>query len=164
MSSGVRLGQIDAVNQFKVTAAIDEYYISRVHLDQVSSYELNGTTYQQQESKIYPQVTNGQFDVDMTFTAKAPDNIRRGQSLQLKYYLGDSNEVLLLPRGSFYNQSGGEYVFVVNQDNSGATKRVVKLGRKNPRYFEVIEGLLKSDRVIISNYDGYENIDQLVLQ
>lgn len=156
---GERLGQIDTPNDFKLTANIDEFYLDRIALGQYASFD----EYQLQVSKIYPQVTNGQFEVDFRFVADQPQSIRRGQSIQLELQLGDDTEALLIPNGAFYQETGGQWLFVVSADGSTAVKHQVKLGRRNARYIEVLDGLVAGEQVITSPYGGFRDMDSLAL-
>lgn len=164
VSPGLRLGRIDSINQFKVRAQIDEYYLARVQGGLAASYSVDGQDFNLEIDKVYPEVTDGQFVVDLQFKGGAPENIRRGQGLQLKLYLGESENRLLLSLGGFYQSSGGEWVFVLNEDGSEAVKRPVRFGRRNPNYLEVLEGLAENDRVVISSYDNLKNIDRLTIK
>jgi len=116
-----------------------------------------------QISKIYPQVTNGQFEVDLVFTEEQPTGIRRGQTLQTKLTLGDATEAMLIPNGAFYQDTGGNWVFVVTDDGAQAVKRTVRLGRRNSRFIEVIEGLEVGERVVTSPYSSFVEMDRLKL-
>lgn len=156
---GERLGQIDTPDDYKITAFIDEFYLGRVDLGQSASFD----NYQLAISKIYPQVVNGQFEVDLTFNTKQPSDIRRGQTVQTKLTLGDATKATLIPNGAFYQDTGGKWLFVVNADGSKAVKRPVRLGRRNNQYIEVIEGLEVGEQVITSPYTSYQDIDTLKL-
>ena len=156
---GERLGQIDTPNDYKVTAFIDEFYLGRVDIGQQASYD----NYAMVVSKIYPQVQNGQFEVDFKFTQAQPANIRRGQSIQTKLTLGDASEALLIPNGAFYQDTGGNWLFVVTQDGDQAVRRTVRLGRRNSRFIEVIEGLDEGERVVTSPYTSYQDMALLKL-
>lgn len=159
IDKGERLGQIDTPNDFKLTALIDEFYLSRVDIDQQASYE----DFQLTISKIYPQVTNGQFEVDLKFADQQPDGIRRGQTVQTKLTLGDASAALLIPNGAFYQDTGGNWIFVVTADNSEAMRRPVRLGRRNSRFIEVLEGLEEGERVVTSPYTNYKDMQRLKL-
>ena len=164
-SVGERLGQIDVLNDYKVRADIDEFYISRVNTGQEGSVEINGKEYQLVVKKVFPEVTNGRFQVDMVFkNDKAPNNLRRGQTLQIRLVLSDLTKALLLPRGGFYQKTGGQWVFVVDPSGNYAEKRQIKLGRQNPDYYEVLDGLKSGEKVVTSSYDTYGDIDKLVLK
>ncbi len=156
---GERLGQIDTPNDFKLTASLDEFYLPRVDLGQKAKFE----EYQLAISKIYPQVQKGQFKIDFVFIGKQPTNIRRGQTVQTKLTLGDASKALLIPNGSFYQDTGGNWIFVVTADESLAVKRNIKLGRRNSRYIEVLDGLQEGELVVTSPYNGYQDMQQLKL-
>jgi HlyD family secretion protein len=161
---GGRLGQIDVPDQFKLQADIDEFYINRVDIGQSVSYQHNGKIYPAEVKKIYPQVTNGQFQVDIQFTENQPPELRRGQTLQAKLTLGDESEAVLIPNGSFYQDTGGNWIFVTTPDGSEAVKRNIVLGRRNNSYIEVVEGLQPGEKVVTSSYSGYEEIDRLKIK
>lgn len=154
---GERLGQIDAPDDYKVTAFIDEFYLGRVHIGQKATFE----HYALAISKIYPQVQNGQFEVDLKFTTTQPDGIRRGQTVQTKLTLGDATKATLIPNGAFYQDTGGNWIFVVADDGSKALRRSVRLGRRNNRYIEVLEGLEVGEKVVTSPYTSYLDMQQL---
>jgi HlyD family secretion protein len=156
---GERLGQIDTPNDYKVTAFIDEFYLGRVDIGQQASYD----DYAMVVSKIYPQVQNGQFEVDFKFTQAQPADIRRGQTIQTKLTLGDASEALLIPNGAFYQDTGGNWIFVVTQEGNQAVRRTLRLGRRNSRFIEVIEGLEEGERVVTSPYTSYQDMALLKL-
>lgn len=162
IARGGRLGQIDDPDSFKVNARIDEFYLSRVDLEQVAIVDHNNREYGLGIAKIYPQVNNGQFEVDMTFNEE-PTGLRRGQTLQLRLTLGDNSEALLIPNGSFYQETGGSWVFVVSPDKSEAVRRSVRLGRRNTDFIEVLDGLEAGERVVTSPYTSYVDMDRLTL-
>jgi HlyD family secretion protein len=157
---GERLGQIDTPNDFKVTAFIDEFYLGRVDIGQQATYD----NYAMVVSKVYPQVQNGQFEVDFTFTQAQPSDIRRGQTIQTKLTLGDASEALLIPNGAFYQDTAGNWIFVVTQDGNQAVRRTVRLGRRNSRFIEVIEGLDVGEKVVTSPYTSYQDMAVLKLK
>jgi HlyD family secretion protein len=159
---GGRLGQIDDPDQFKLNVQIDEFYLGRVDLQQAASAEHKGRDLDLQISKIYPQVKEGQFEVDMLFDEQ-PDDLRRGQTLQLKLTLGDNADALLIPNGSFYQETGGNWIFVVSPDGSEAVRRPVRLGRRNTEFIEVLDGLEAGEKVITSPYASYTGLDRLKL-
>ena len=160
ISQGERLGQIDTPNDYKLTAFIDEFYVSRVDIGQQAIYQ----DYQLVVSKVYPQVQNGQFEVDFKFVGEQPDDIRRGQTIQTILTLGDASEALLIPNGAFYQDTGGNWVFVVAQDGQQAIRREVRLGRRNNQFIEVIEGLEENERVVTSPYTSYQEMNTLKLE
>ena len=161
---GSRLGQIDAMDGYKVRADIDEFYIARVTKGLKATADIDGTEYKLTVSKVYPEVSNGKFEVDMEFSGKAPDGIRRGQTLQIRLQLSDRTKALLLPRGGFYQKTGGQWVFILNSSESQAVKRTISLGRQNPDYFEVLSGLKQGDKVITSSYDNFGDVDKLIIK
>jgi HlyD family secretion protein len=161
IAPGGSIGQIDIPKQFKLQADIDEFYINRVGIGQSVIYEQSGKDYQAEVSKIYPQVNNGQFHVDIQFTDKEPPELRRGQTLQAKLTLGDESEAVLIPNGSFFQNTGGNWIFVVTADGSQAIKRNVVLGRSNSSFIEVVEGLQPGEQVVTSSYSGFNEIERL---
>lgn len=163
LSRGERIGQIDDPTQFKVSANIDEFYLGRVDLGQTAELTTGGSAYTMAISKVYPNVTNGQFEVDLLFTGETPQNIRRGQTLNTRLQLGDPMEALLIPNGAFYQDTGGNWVFVVSSDGGQAVKRNVRLGRRNLRFIEVLDGLEPGEKVITSPYTNYVDMDRLEL-
>jgi HlyD family secretion protein len=164
LSRGERLGQIDSAGRNKLVANVDEFYLGRVQPGQLATVEAGGKTYRAKVAKIYPQVRNGAFDVDLIFVGAEPAELQRGQTLQVKLTLGDPTQALLIPYGSFYNETGGAFVFVVAPGDGSAVKRTVRLGRKNAEYIEVLEGLEPGERVITSPYTGFADKDRLDLQ
>jgi HlyD family secretion protein len=163
-SRGERLGQIDILDGFKVRAEVDEYYIDRTAKGLTGSFELSGRQYLLRVTKVFPEVNNGRFPVDMEFVDGAPENIRRGQTLRVQLQLGDEAESVMLPRGGFYSTTGGHWIFVLSEDGSSAARREIRLGRQNPRMFEVLEGLTPGEQVIISAYGDLGDVDRLILQ
>ncbi len=159
---GGRLGQIDDPDTYKLNVRIDEFYLGRVDLGQTAVVTHNGRDLDLTISKIYPQVNDGQFEVDMIFDAE-PAGLRRGQTLQLRLTLGDNSDALLIPNGSFYQETGGNWIFVVAPDGTEAVRRTVRLGRRNSDFIEVLDGLEPGERVITSPYTSYAGMDRLVL-
>jgi HlyD family secretion protein len=159
---GGRLGQIDDPDGYKLNARIDEFYLGRVDIGQVATATNNGRELRLKVAKIYPQVNEGQFEVDMTFDEE-PEGLRRGQTLQLRLTLGDNSDATLIPNGSFFQETGGNWVFVVAPDGSEAIKRNVRLGRRNTDYIEVLDGLEPGEKVITSPYTSFTGMDRLVL-
>ena len=162
VTSGQRLGQVDVVGSYKVRVPIDELYLPRITTGLHATTTFNNKDYELEIMYIYPTIQNGRFDVDMNFVGEPPTGIRRGQSLRLRIELGQSSEELLLPVGGFYKDTGGNWVFVL-EDDGRAVKRDVKLGRKNTENFEVLEGLQPGDRVITSSYENFGNNEVLLL-
>lgn len=163
-SPGDQLGQIDAMDGFKVRADIDEFYIARVIKGLHATVEIDGKNFKLIIIKVFPEVKDGKFQVDMNFDGRVPDGIRRGQTLQIRLQLSERTKALLLARGGFYQKTGGQWVFVVNQSGSEAVKRNISLGRQNPDYFEVLSGLKPGDKVITSSYDNFGDVDKLILK
>ena len=159
---GERMGQIDVLDGFKVRARIDEHYINRVEIDREGLFTISGKEYTLRVKKIYPEVTDGRFEVDLVFDGDVPENLRNGQTLHIRLALGDLTEATLLPRGGFYQTTGGNWVFVVDESGDFAVRRPVKLGRWNTDVYEVLEGLEPGDRVVTSSYDGYGDMKKLV--
>ena len=163
LQRGERIGQIDSPGKNKLQAGVDEFYLGRVQVGQSASVDWNGKTFRARVMKIYPQVQNGQFQVDLQFLGEEPQGVQRGQTLQAKLTLGDPAPAKLIPNGAFYNESGGAYVFVVSPDGGTAVKRQVRLGRRNPDFIEVLDGLDAGERVITSPYTGFADKDRLDL-
>ena len=162
IARGGRLGQIDDPDGYKLNARIDEYYLGRVDLELPAIAEHNGRDLELRVAKIYPQVNEGNFEVDMVFEEQ-PDGLRRGQTLQTRLTLGDNTDAVLIPNGSFYQETGGKWVFVVAPDGGEAIKRNVRLGRRNSEFIEVLEGLEPGERVITSPYTSFVGMDRLSL-
>jgi HlyD family secretion protein len=163
-NKGQRLGQLDAVGGFKVRVPIDEHYISRIFTGQKGEFSFANQTYNLEIRKVYTQVTGGRFQVDMLFTGKVPDGIRRGQTLQIRLALSDETQALLLPRGGFYQQTGGNWIFKLTENGSVAYKTDIQIGRQSPDYYEVLSGLKPGDKVITNSYENYGDIQELVLK
>jgi len=161
---GERLGQIDILEGFRVRASIDEHYIARINIGQRGEFDFAGQSYTLEITRVYPQVREGRFEVDMEFVGAEPDNIRRGQTLRIRLALGALEDAILLSRGGFFQRTGGQWVYVVSASGDQAIKRNIRLGRQNPQYFEVIEGLEPGEQVITSSYDGFGDIDRLILR
>jgi HlyD family secretion protein len=161
---GERLGQIDDVDRFKASALVNEFYVNRVRVGQRAQLDVNGREYELEVSKVYPEVQASQFEVDLRFTGEAPTDIRRGQTLQLRLVLGDlSEQATLLANGPFFNDTGGAWVFVLDQNRRVATRRDIQLGRRNPNNIEVIGGLVPGDEVIVSSYSNFITVERLFI-
>ena len=163
MDRGERLGQIDSPGRNKLTASVDEFYLGRVQPGQRAGLDYDGKSFTMKVAKIYPQVKNGTFEVDMQFVGGEPAGVQRGQTLQAKLTLGDPAPALLLPNGAFYNDTGGAWVFVVAPDGRSAAKRPVRLGRRNADYIEVLDGLEPGEKVVTSPYTGLADKDRLAI-
>ncbi len=164
IAPGQNIGQIDDLDGFKVRASIDEHYIARIYEGLRGTFDFAGQNYELEIKKIYPEVSGGLFSVDMFFTDSIPQGIRRGQTLQIRLQLSENITAVQIPRGSFYRTTGGNWIFVVSEDESYAVKRDIRLGRQNPRFYEVLEGLQPGEKVVVSSYDGYEDKDKLVFK
>jgi HlyD family secretion protein len=161
---GERLGQIDDVDRFKATALVNEFYLNRVRLGQSALLEIDGREHLLEISKVYPEVQASQFEIDLRFVGEAPRDIRRGQTLQMRLVLGDTAEqATLLANGPFFNDTGGAWVFVLSPGGDVATRREVRLGRRNPNNIEVEAGLMPGDEVIISSYATFIEVDRLFI-
>jgi HlyD family secretion protein len=161
---GSRLGQIDVLEGFKINAGIDEYYIARISTRQTGEVKIAGKTYQVVTSKVYPEVREGRFQVDLEFTGDQPEGIRRGQTVQIRLALGELSEALMLARGGFYNDTGGNWAYVLDNSGKYATKRKIRLGRYNTQVYEVLEGLEPGEKVITSSYDNFGDFDRLTFK
>ncbi|MEM1001180.1 MAG: efflux RND transporter periplasmic adaptor subunit, partial [Bacteroidota bacterium] len=164
INKGTRLGQLDVLSGFKVKVDIDEYYISRIYPGQEGTFTYDGKTYKLIIKKVFSQVNNGRFQVDMVFEGEAPEGIRRGQNLQIRLALSAEKEALLIAKGGFYQKTGGNWIFKVSEDGSSAYKVDIRLGSQNTKYHEVIEGLNPGDKVITSSYDSFADIDELIIE
>ncbi|HMO61779.1 MAG TPA: HlyD family efflux transporter periplasmic adaptor subunit [Ferruginibacter sp.] len=163
-NKGERLGQIDVMSGFKVRVDVDEHYISRVFNGLKGDALVAGKNYRLEIKKVYTQVTGGRFQVDMQFTDSVPVSVRRGQTLQIRLALSEERRAVLLPRGGFYQQTGGNWIFKVNDNGIIAYKTDIQLGSQNPDYYEVLQGLKPGDKVITNSYENYGNIQELVLK
>ena len=161
INRGQRIGQLHILNDFKIVADVDEHYIDRVRRGLASSFTRNEKTYKQITKKVYPEVRDGRFKVDLIFDGESPENLRTGQTYHIKLELGQPIEAILLPRGGFFQSTGGQWVFVLDQSGTYATKRHIKIGRQNTQYFEVLEGLEAGEKVIRNNYDSFGDNDRI---
>ncbi|GEK10617.1 efflux RND transporter periplasmic adaptor subunit [Pseudoalteromonas peptidolytica] len=160
---GARLGQVDIVSQYKVSAQIDEFYLGRVYAGQAARLSLQGQQYELTLVKVYAEVSNGRFEVELTFNDALPSGIRRGQSLQLDLLLADAKSATLLPNGGFYQDTGGQWVFVLEQGSQVAVKKPVTFGLRNNKFIEVLDGLAVGDRVITSSYGSFKDMQSVSL-
>ncbi|WP_291868014.1 efflux RND transporter periplasmic adaptor subunit [Maribacter sp.] len=164
IAQGERIGQINVLTNFKIEADIDEHYIDRVKRDLNATLERNGKEYTLRLRKVYPEVRNGKFKVDLVFTGNKPETIRAGQSYNIKLQLGESSDALLLPKGAFFQSTGGQWIFVVDGNGETAIKRNIKIGKQNSRHYEILEGLDGGEKVITSNYDSFGDAERIVLK
>lgn len=163
-NKGERLGQIDVMGGYKVRVDVDEHYISRIYTGLRGTFTFADSDYVLEIKKVYTQVTNGRFQVDMEFIGKVPQGIRRGQTLQILLALSDERTSILLPKGGFYQQTGGNWIFKVSADGSKAYKVDIQLGNQNTDYYEVLQGLQPGDKVVTSSYENYGDMQELVLK
>ncbi len=164
VNRGERLGRINILDSYKLRVEIDEHYISRVTQGLTGTFEFAGSNYDLVLTRIYPEVQSGRFAVDMEFKTGIPDQIRIGQTFRIRLELGESRNAILIPRGGFYQSTGGQWVYVVDPSGSFAIRRNIRIGRQNPRFYEVMEGLEPGERVIVSSYDNFGNVDRLILK
>ena len=162
IASGTRIGQINSVGSYKVEAQIDEHYIDRVAAGLSATFERQGETYATVIRKVYPEVRDGKFKADFKFDGEQPANIRSGQTYYLNLQLGLPEDAVLIPRGGFYQRTGGKWIYVMDKDEARAVKRDIRIGRQNPQYYEVLEGLAPGEKVIVSGYETYGDSDVLV--
>lgn len=163
VSAGQKIGQVNDLSDFKVEAQIDESYIDRVRAGLDATFERQDTAFTMRLRKVYPEVRNGQFRADFTFAGARPRNIRSGQTYYLHLELGQPTEAVIIPRGSFYQSTGGAWIYVLSPEGDRAYKRQIRIGRQNPQYYEVLEGLEPGERVIVSGYENYGANDVLIL-
>lgn len=163
VTSGQKIGQVNDLSDYKVEAEIDESYIDRVRAGLDATFERQDTAFTMRLRKVYPEVRNGQFRADFTFVGAHPRNIRSGQTYYLHLELGQPTDAVIIPRGSFYQSTGGAWIYVVAPEGDRAYKRRIRIGRQNPQYYEVLEGLEPGERVIVSGYENYGANDVLIL-
>ena len=164
ITRGFRIGQINILTSYKIEADVDEHYIDRIRPGLAGYIERPNDTLQLEIKKVYPEVRNGRFKIDLVFTGKLPENIRIGQSYFIKLQLGQPVEAIQIPQGGFFQTTGGQWIFVVDKSGQFAVKRNIKIGRKNPQYYEVIEGLMPGEQVIVSDYTIFGNNDKVELK
>ena len=162
VAAGSKIGQINNLDSYKIEAQIDEHYIDRVTAGLDATFERQSERYQAQIRKVYPEVRDGKFKADFKFVGQQPENIRSGQTYYLNLQLGQPVEAILIPRGAFYQKTGGKWIYVVSSDGTRAVRRDIRIGRQNPQYYEVIEGLEVGEKVITSSYDNFGDSDVLV--
>jgi len=164
VAAGSRMGQISVLSDYKIEALIDEHYIDKVKTGLGASFERQDKNFALRVRKVYPEVRDKQFKTDFIFAGERPGNIRAGQTYYINLQLGQPTEAVMIPRGSFYQNTGGQWVFIVSKDGKTATRRTISIGRQNPLYYEVLTGLLPGDKVITSGYDTFGDNQELVLQ
>jgi HlyD family secretion protein len=161
VSQGVKIGQINSLGSYKIEAQIDEHYIDRVVAGLEATFERRDEAYSAVIRKVYPEVRNGKFKADLKFVGEQPANIRSGQTYYLNLQLGQPEQAVLVPRGAFFQTTGGRWIYVVDADGNGATRREIRISRQNPQYYEVLEGLQPGERVITSGYEKFGDSDKL---
>jgi HlyD family secretion protein len=164
ISGGQRIGQINVLTSFKINAQIDEHYIDRVQRGLSASFDRNGTEMNLTVKKVYPEVREGQFKIDMVFTGTSPENLRTGQTYNIKLELGASEKAIMIPRGGFFQSTGGQWIFVLNEAGTEAVKRQIRIGKQNPQYYEILEGLQAGEKVITSGYELFGDNDKIILK
>jgi len=160
-SQGAVLGQVNSADHFKLTADVDEFYLGHVIVGQQARFSIDGRDYRAQVAKVYPQVTNGTFKVDLYFEGAAPGGIHVGQAVDLRVELGGASQAVMLPNGPFYQDTGGNWAFVVAPGGGHAERRNVRLGRRNPDFVEVVDGLKPGEKVIVSGYEAFQKMDRI---
>jgi HlyD family secretion protein len=163
-NKGERLGQLDVLSGFKVRADIDEHYISRIYTGLTASFDFAGKTYKLVIKKVFTQVTNGRFQVDMEFEKETPTGIRRGQTLQVRVALSDEKQAIMVAKGGFFQKTGGSWIFKVSEGGGMAYRQEIQLGNQNPDYYEVLKGLKPGDKVVTSSYENFGDMQELVLK
>jgi len=158
---GVTLGQVNSADRFKLQAQVDEFYLGRVVVGQDTLFSVDGRDYRARVAKVYPQVTNGTFKVDLYFAGAAPAGIHVGQAIDLKVELGGASRAVMVPNGPFYQDTGGNWVFVLDPAGKYATRRNVRLGRRNPDHVEVVDGLKPGEKIIVSGYEAFQKMDRV---
>ena len=164
IGSGQNIGQINDLSDYKVEASIDEHYIDRVHAGLAATFEREGKTYNLKVRKVYPEVREGKFRTDFVFTGTRPNNIRSGQTYYIDLQLGQSSQAVVIPKGTFFSVTGGNWIFVLDKNGKKAYRRNIRIGRQNPEYYEVLEGLDPGEKVIVSGYEAYKDNAVLILQ
>lgn len=163
ITPGQKIGVINDLSDYKVQAQVDEHYIDRVHPGLSATFEQNGKQYTLTVRKVYPEVTDGRFKIDFVFKGARPANIRTGQTYYVDLQLGESKRAILIPKGTFYSVTGGQWIFVLSKDGKHAYRRNITLRRQNPQYYEVLDGLEPGERVIVSGYESYKDYKELKL-
>ena len=161
---GQKIGQINDLSDYKVQALIDEHYIDRVRAGLPATFDRQGTHFALTVRKVYPEVRDGKFRTDFVFTGERPDNIRSGQTYYINLELGQPTEAVVIPKGTFFQNTGGNWIFVLDREGKKAYRRRIKIGRQNPQYYEVTEGLEPGEKVIVSGYESYKDSEVLILE
>lgn len=164
ISPGQKIGVINDLSDYKVEAQVDEHYIDRVHTGLQATFEQNGRKYRLRVRKVYPEVREGRFKIDFVFLGERPKNIRTGQTYYVDLQLGEAKKAIIIPKGTFYSVTGGSWIFVLDKEGRKAYRRKIRIGRQNPQYYEVLEGLEPGEKVIVSGYESYKDNEILVLE
>ena len=164
ITAGQKIGQINDLSDFKIQAEIDEHYIDRVRQGLQATFMRGEKNYQLAVRKVYPEVRQGRFRIDLVFRGERPDNIRSGQTYYLNLELGQSEQAILIPRGAFFQTTGGQWIFVLDKDGSRAYRRDIRIGRQNPQHYEVLEGLEPGEQVITSGYEAFKDYETLKIR
>jgi len=163
INRGQNLGRIDNIESYKIEVPVDEFYLARISIGRTGTFTFNNKEYKLVIKKIYPQITEGKFKVDMHFQGEIPNGIRRGQTLHIKLALGDLSEAILVSSGGFYQSTGGQWIFVIDESENFAVRRNIKINRKNTLEYEIVSGLKPGEKVITSSYDNYGDVEKLIL-
>lgn len=163
VAEGSKIGQINNLSSYKIEAQFDEHYIDRITTGLEADFERQNEKFRAVIRKVYPEVRDGKFKADFKFSGEQPDNIRSGQTYYMNLQLGQPEKAILIPRGSFYQNTGGQWIYVISKNGKEAYKREIRIGRQNPQYYEVVDGLKPGDKVITSSYDNFGNNERLVL-
>lgn len=164
ISPGQKIGVINDLSDFKVEARVDEHYIDRIHAGLQATFEQGGKRYQLQVRKVYPEVREGRFKIDFVFRGSRPANIRTGQTYYVDLQLGEAKQAVLIPKGTFYSVTGGNWIFVLDSDGQHAYRRKIRIGRQNPQYYEILEGLEPGEQVIVSGYEAFKDNERLIIK
>lgn len=162
IAAGTKVGQINNLDSYKIEALVDEHYIDRVTAGLMAQFERQDEKYNTVIRKVYPEVRDGKFKTDFKFSGEQPANIRTGQTYYLNLQLGQPEEAVMIPRGTFYQKTGGRWIYVVSEDGTRAVKRPIRIGRQNPQFYEVLEGLEPGERVVVSGYDNFGDNEVLI--
>lgn len=163
VAEGSKIGQINNLSSYKIEAQFDEHYIDRITTGLEADFERQNENFRAVIRKVYPEVRDGKFKADFKFSGEQPDNIRSGQTYYMNLQLGQPEKAILIPRGSFYQNTGGQWIYVISKNGKEAYKREIRIGRQNPQYYEVVDGLKPGDKIITSSYDNFGNNERLVL-
>lgn len=164
ISSGTKIGQVNDLSAYKIVADIDEHYIDRINAGLLGTFDRQGTNFSVEVRKVYPEVNAGKFKTDFVFAGENPDNIRAGQTYYINLEMGLPEEAIYIPRGSFYQTTGGNWIFVVSADGSSAERRKIKIGKQNPQFYQVLEGLNPGEKVIVSSYENFGENEKLIIK